>query len=175
MILQDIGMIYVLKFVSSFVGVSFHAHHNKRLESIKNAFSPYWGPTIIPCNYLLYDIIISISSEGKIGMIESVQNYTDIPQFTTLLDGRLITFLDLFRRKILSMIVLLFVKSLLLHIHEVSEVNNLAYFLLLLRPDSPRSLGILVSDHLHLLLIKEARVDYGLTRVCQWLFSYENI
>ena len=57
------------------------------------------------------------------------------------------------------MIVLLFMESFLLHVHQVSEVDDFAYLLRLLGLYHVRSLRVLVSGNLHLLLVEEPRVD----------------
>lgn len=135
-ILKNVWMIDILKLISSLIGVCFHTHHNKRFQRIEDSFSPGWAPVVIPCYDVLDYFIISLSCEREICMIKGIQNYSDIPQLAALLNGWLIILLDLFRGHVLSMIVLLFMKPFLLHVHQMPEVDDFANFLLLLRPDS---------------------------------------
>lgn len=73
------------------------------------------------------------------------------------------------------MVVLLLVEFLLLHVHQMREVKDFANFLRLLGLDHIRSLRVLVSCHLHLLLVKESRVDDRLNRISQRRLCYQNV
>jgi hypothetical protein len=168
-------MVDILEFVSSFIWICFHAHHNEWLKRVINALSPWWWPAVVPGDNFLDDLIISLGCEREVSMIECIKNHSNVPKLSTLLNRRLITLFYLFWRKVLSMIILFFVEPFLLHVHEMPKVDNLANLLLLLRSNGTRSLRVLVSNHLHLLLIKETRVNNRLTRVCQWWLSNQNV
>lgn len=79
MILEDVRVIHVLKFIPAFIGVSIHAHHNERFKRIEDAFFPCRGPVVIPCNDILDYFIIGLAGEWKISMIEGVDNDSQIP------------------------------------------------------------------------------------------------
>lgn len=64
---------------------------------------------------------------------------------------------------------------LLLHVHQMSEVYDFANFLRLLGLDHVWPLRELVPCHLHLLLVKESRVYYRLTRISQRRLGYQNV
>jgi len=74
-------------------------------------------PIIVSGDDVLDYFVISLSLEREISMIKSIDNDSDVPKFSALLNDWLVTLLNLLRREIFSMIVLLFVESLLLHIH----------------------------------------------------------
>ena len=79
MILEDVRVIHVLKFIPALIGVSIHTHHNKWFKRVKNAFFPGRGPIVIPCNNILDYFIIGLAGERKISMIEGVDNNAQIP------------------------------------------------------------------------------------------------
>jgi hypothetical protein len=79
MTLNNIRMINVLEFVSTFVRISIYTHHKKGLQCIKNAVSPFRCPVIRPRYDILNDIIISIPLKWKITLVKCVSNNTDIP------------------------------------------------------------------------------------------------
>ena len=79
MILEDVRVIHVLKFIPTFIGVSIHAHHNERFKRVEDAFFPGRGPVVIPCNDILDYFIISLACEREVSMIEGVDNDAQIP------------------------------------------------------------------------------------------------
>lgn len=78
-ILKYEGVIYILQFIPAFVGVSIHAHNNKRFKRVKDALPPGRGPVVIPCNDILDYFIISLACEREVSMIEGVDNDAQIP------------------------------------------------------------------------------------------------
>jgi hypothetical protein len=72
-------MIDILQFISTFIGVSLHAHHYKWFERVEYSLLPEWHPIIIPSDNALDYFIIGLAFEREIGMIESVYDDTDIP------------------------------------------------------------------------------------------------
>ena len=96
-ILQDVWMIDVLEFISSFVGVSLHAHHNERLEGVKYALFPLRNPVIVAGDDIMYDLIVGLAPEWIFCMIECVDYDTDVPQLTALLNYGLLVLLNLLR------------------------------------------------------------------------------
>ena len=119
-VLKDVWMIDVLKFVHALKRISFKTHHNEGAKGLEQVLSPFGDPVIWSLNDALNYMLILIASEWERPLVEDVGNNANVPEFSTLHYGIVVLPLKLFNllwREILSMIVLLFVISLLLLIH----------------------------------------------------------
>jgi hypothetical protein len=78
-VLEDVWMIDVLKFVHTLKRISFKTHHNEGAKGLEQVLSPFRDPVIWPLNDTFNNMYVRITSEWEGPLVEDVSDDANVP------------------------------------------------------------------------------------------------
>jgi len=78
-VLEDVWMIDVLKFVHALKRISFETHHDEGTKGLEQVLSPFGDPVIWSLNDALNYMFIRISSEWEGPLVEYIGDDANVP------------------------------------------------------------------------------------------------